>query len=66
MGMEATRSMKITTPDPTKRHDLRYAADAVAEIVATAEALFDCLDDQASLGAHMEKRSAMMLGGRMT
>ncbi|MDP3493039.1 MAG: hypothetical protein Q8R82_07980 [Hyphomonadaceae bacterium] len=42
-----------------------YAADAVAEVAATTEALFDCLDDQASLGAHMEKPSAMMLGGRM-
>lgn len=43
-----------------------YAADSVAEVAATAEALFDCLDDQARLGAHMEKPSAMMLGGRMT
>lgn len=42
-----------------------YAADAVAEVAATTEALFDCLDDQASLGAHMEKPSAMTLGGRM-
>ncbi len=42
-----------------------YAADSIAEVAATAEALFDCLDDQARLGAHMEKPSAMMLGGRM-
>lgn len=43
-----------------------HAADSVVEIAATAEALFDYLDDQVRLGAHMEKPSAMMMGGRMT
>ncbi|WP_234841878.1 hypothetical protein [Sinorhizobium meliloti] len=28
--------------------------------------LFDYLDDQASLGSHMQKPSMMMLGGRMS
>lgn len=42
-----------------------HAADSVVEIAATAEALFDYLDDQARLGAHMERPSAMMVGGRM-
>ena len=28
--------------------------------------MFACLDDQTRLAAHMEKRSMMMLGGRMT
>lgn len=36
------------------------------EVAASAEALFDYLDDPARLGAHMQKPSAMMLGGRMT
>ena len=33
-----------------------YAADSVAEVAATAEALFDCLDDQAHLGARRRPR----------
>jgi hypothetical protein len=33
---------------------------------ATLQALFDRLDDQSKLGAHMSKRSMMMMGGRMT
>ncbi len=43
-----------------------HATDSIVEVAAPAEALFDCLDDQARLGAHMEKPSAMMVGGRMT
>ena len=35
-------------------------------IAAPAAALFDRLDDQTKLGAHMERPSAMMGGGRMT
>ncbi|KQW72760.1 SRPBCC family protein [Ensifer sp. Root127] len=42
------------------------SAEAVADVAASPEALFDHLDDQASLGSHMEKPSMMMLGGRMS
>lgn len=38
----------------------------MVDVETTAEALFDYLDDQASLGSHMEKPSMMMMGGRMT
>lgn len=33
-------------------------------VTATAERVFDVLDDPARLGAHMSRRSAMTLGGR--
>lgn len=33
---------------------------------ASAEALFDYLDDQERLGSHMQKPSMMMMGGQMT
>ncbi|MBW9062339.1 SRPBCC family protein [Rhizobium herbae] len=42
------------------------SAQTEIEVAASAEALFDYLDDPARLGAHMQKPSAMMLGGRMT
>jgi hypothetical protein len=41
------------------------SAEASAQVPATAEALFAFLDDPSSLGGHMEKPSAMMLGGSM-
>ena len=44
----------------------RRAEETTAEVHAPPERLFDHLDDQARLGAHMEKPSMMMLGGRMT
>ncbi|WP_018237639.1 SRPBCC family protein [Ensifer sp. BR816] len=43
-----------------------HAAQAIADISTSAELLFDYLDDQASLGSHMQKSSMMMLGGRMS
>jgi len=43
-----------------------HSAQADIEVAASAEALFDYLDDPARLGAHMQKPSVMMLGGRMT
>lgn len=43
-----------------------HAAQALADVGTSAEVLFDYLDDQASLGSHMQKPSMMMLGGRMT
>lgn len=43
-----------------------FADEAVAEVRATPQQLFDYLDDQSKLGAHMEERSMMMMGGRMT
>jgi hypothetical protein len=43
-----------------------HSAQADIEVAASAEALFDYLDDPARLGAHMQKPTAMMLGGRMT
>lgn len=42
------------------------SAEAVADIAASPESLFEYLDDQASLGSHMQKPSMMMLGGRMS
>ncbi len=45
-------------------HAHHQASDVVVN--ATAEAVFDHLDDQSRLGGHMEKPSAMMMGGRMT
>lgn len=42
----------------------RHAETRVAIGAAPAE-VFDFLDDQEALGAHMTKRSAMMAGGRM-
>lgn len=42
-----------------------HAAETVVEINASADALFDFLDDQERLGQHMEKPS-MLMGGRMT
>lgn len=43
-----------------------FEHEATAEVRAAAQALFDRLDDQTKLGAHMEQRSMMMMGGRMT
>ncbi|WP_234823122.1 hypothetical protein [Ensifer adhaerens] len=42
------------------------SAEAIADIAASPQALFDYLDDQASLGLHMQEPSMMMLGGRMS
>jgi hypothetical protein len=42
------------------------SAEAVADIAASPETLFEYLDDQASLGSHMQKPSMMMLGGKMS
>lgn len=43
----------------------RHHKEANAIVHATPENLFAYLDDQARLGAHMEKPSAMMMGGQM-
>lgn len=43
-----------------------HSAQTVVSVAASAEALFDYLDDQARLGSHMQKPSMMMLGGRMS
>ena len=43
-----------------------YAAQAIVDVGTPAEVLFDYLDDQASLGSHMQKPSMMMLGGSMS
>ena len=42
-----------------------YTDDVRVEVRAPPDRLFDHLDDQARLGAHMEKPSMMMMGGRM-
>ena len=42
-----------------------HADAATAEVRAAPATLFDYLDDQTRLGAHMEKPSMMMMGGRM-
>lgn len=42
------------------------SAEAVADVAASPKTLFDYLDDQASLGSHMQESSMMMLGGRMS
>ena len=44
----------------------RYHDQSEAIIKASQAEVFDYLDDQTRLSAHMEKRSVMMLGGRMT
>ncbi|ASP56636.1 SRPBCC family protein (plasmid) [Sinorhizobium medicae] len=43
-----------------------HTAQAIADVATSANVLFDYLDDQASLGSHMQKPSMMMLGGRMS
>ena len=43
-----------------------HTDEATVEVRAPANRLFDFLDDQARLGAHMEKPSMMTMGGRMT
>lgn len=43
-----------------------HTAQAIADVATSADVLFDYLDDQASLGSHMQKPSMMMLGGRMS
>ena len=40
--------------------------ETFVHIPAPAKTIFDRLDDQTRLGAHMERSSAMMGGGRMT
>lgn len=42
-----------------------YSDQAVADVRASPHDLFNHLDDQARLGAHMGERS-MMMGGRVT
>src|SRR5579859_6251113 len=44
----------------------RHARSARVEVCAKPAVLFDYLDDDARLGAHMEEPSMMMMGGRMT
>ncbi len=43
-----------------------HTAQAIADVATSEDVLFDYLDDQASLGSHMQKPSMMMLGGRMS
>ena len=43
-----------------------YHDQSEAIIKASQAEVFDYLDDQTRLAAHMEKRSMMMMGGRMT
>ncbi|SOC35654.1 polyketide cyclase/dehydrase/lipid transport protein [Rhizobium subbaraonis] len=44
----------------------RYSANSRVRIQASAEALFDYLDDHRRLAGHMSEPSVMMLGGRMS
>jgi hypothetical protein len=43
-----------------------FSDQAVVELRASLHDLFEHLDDQTRLAAHMGKRSMMMMGGRMT
>lgn len=43
-----------------------FADEITVEVNATGDLLFDHLDDQTRLAAHMERPSLMMMGGRMT
>jgi hypothetical protein len=43
-----------------------HTYEANAEVRASPDQLFEHLDDPARLGTHMERRSMMMMGGRMT
>jgi hypothetical protein len=45
---------------------MRRSFERVVPAAASAERVFDRLDDQTHLGAHMAQSSAMMGGGRMT
>lgn len=42
-----------------------HSAQADVEVTASAELLFDYMDDQAKPGTHMQRSSAMMLSGSM-
>ena len=42
-----------------------YFAEAVAEINASIQTVFDFLDDQSNLSSHMSERSWMMMGSTM-
>lgn len=52
-------------PTPMNRTYVRRA-EALSEVRAQQQTLFDHLDDQTRLGEHMAKPSMMMLGGRMS
>jgi hypothetical protein len=56
------RSRQAATAEQKR---LRHT-EARVRINASADRLFDHLDDAERLGAHMKERSAMMMGGRMT
>jgi len=43
-----------------------HACEETVDVRASSDVLFDYLDDQTRLAAHMGKPSMMMLGGRMT
>jgi len=43
-----------------------FTESAMAEVAAAPGRLFEHLDDHARLAMHMERRSMMMMGGRMT
>jgi hypothetical protein len=43
-----------------------FTESATAEVAAAPGRLFEHLDDHARLAMHMERRSMMMMGGRMT
>jgi hypothetical protein len=43
-----------------------FTESATTEVAAAPERLFEHLDDHARLAMHMERRSMMMMGGRMT
>jgi hypothetical protein len=59
MGRAMSSEMSRTKADP--RHE-----EAVAVVGARAQEIFAYLDDQERLGAHMQQRSWMMMGSRMT
>jgi hypothetical protein len=62
-----TNTKIIGTRRPKGRAKMNYdhRDEVFRSIQTTPKALFAYLDDQVSLGSHMEKPSAMMLGGSM-
>lgn len=62
-ALSSTLAPVITGEAAMPRH--KFFAEAVAQIDAPVSAVFEFLDDQANLSAHMSDQSWMMLGTRM-
>lgn len=59
------RTTETTTREARSGPAYAHTDEATAEVLTSPSELFGHLDDYARLGAHMEKPSMMMMGGRM-